>query len=384
MQARSYFDHNATTPLSQEALAAVCAAMGETFGNASSIHHYGQAAKQRLETARRQIAALVGASSKSIVLLSGGTEANNLALFGCTRPGDHVITTAIEHPSVLNPCARLRDRGIAVTVVPPRADGIVPAQSIQDALRPGTKLISVMHANNETGVIQPVEEIAAIAQRAGVLLHVDGVQAVGKIDLDLSNLGVDLYSMSAHKLYAPKGVGALFVRHGIKVESQMLGGHHERDHRAGTENVPGAVGLGAAAEWLTTNGRAERRRIATLRDHLEQGILTTVPDVEINGSTEHRLPNTTNLRFRGIEGEAMVIALDLRGFAVSSGSACSSGAVEPSHVLLAMGLNRDDARSSLRFSLGRSNTVEQVDGLIEAVGEAAKHLRRVSAAYSHA
>jgi cysteine desulfurase len=210
------------------------------------------------------------------------------------------------------------------------------------------------------------------------------VQAVGKIDLDLSNLGVDLYSMSAHKLYAPKGVGALFVRHGIKVESQMLGGHHERDHRAGTENVPGAVGLGAAAEWLTTNGRAERRRIATLRDHLEQGILTTVPDVEINGSTEHRLPNTTNLRFRGIEGEAMVIALDLRGFAVSSGSACSSGAVEPSHVLLAMGLNRDDARSSLRFSLGRSNTVEQVDGLIEAVGEAAKHLRRVSAAYSHA
>lgn len=384
MQTRSYFDHNATTPLSEEALAAVCAAMSETFGNASSIHHYGQAAKQRLETARRQVATLIGASSKSIVFLSGGTEANNLALSGSTKPGDHVITSAVEHPAVLNPCTRLRERGVMVTIVPPARDGFIDPQSISGALRPETKLISIMHANNETGVIQPVAEIAAIAREAGVLFHVDGVQAAGKIDVAVAKLGADLYSMSAHKLYAPKGIGALFVRHGLSLEAQILGGHHERDRRAGTENVPGAVAFGAAAEWFSQHGDAERKRVAELRDRLEQGILRSVPDLEINGAPTQRLPNTTNIRFHGIEGEAMVIALDLRGFAVSSGSACSSGSVEPSHVLLAMGLSPEDARSSIRFSLGRGNTVEQIDALIEAVGEAAKHLRRVSPAYSHA
>lgn len=384
MQTRSYFDHNATTPLSQEALAAVCTAMGETFGNASSIHHYGQAAKQRLEAARRQVAALIGTSSKNIVFVSGGTEANNLALFGCTKPGDHVITSAIEHPAVLNPCARLRERGVDVTVVSPDREGLISPQSIRDALRTNTALISLMHANNETGAIQPVVEIGHIAHEAGALFHMDGVQAAGKIEVNMAKLGVDLYSLSAHKLYAPKGVGALYVRHGLKLQSQILGGHHERDYRAGTENVPGAVAFGAASEWFTTHGDAERSRVAELRDRLEEGILRAVPDCAINGSTAHRLPNTTNLRFHGIEGEAMVIALDLRGFAVSSGSACSSGSVEPSHVLLAMGLSPEEARSSIRFSLGRTNTVEQIDSLIEAVNEAAKHLRRVSPAYSHA
>jgi len=384
MQTRSYFDHNATTPLSEEAMAAVCASMAETFGNASSIHHYGQAAKQRLETARRQVAALIGVSSKNIVFLSGGTEANNLALFGCTKAGDHVITSAIEHPAVLNPCARLRERGVAVTIVPAGSDGRVDPQSVKDAMRAETKLVSIMHANNETGVIQPVEEIAAIAHAAGALMHVDGVQAVGKMDVNVAKLGADLYSMSAHKLHAPKGVGALYVRHGLKLEPQMLGGHHERDHRAGTENVPGAVAFGAAAEWFARHGAEEHKRVAELRDHLERGIVSSVPDVEINGDVRHRLPNTTNLRFHGVEGEAMVIALDLRGFAVSSGSACSSGSVEPSHVLLAMGLPASEARSSLRFSLGRGNTMEQTAALIGAVAEAAKHLRRVSPAYSHA
>lgn len=384
MHAGNYFDHNATTPLSAEVWNAVSAAMQETFGNASSIHHYGQAAKQRLEQARRQTAALLHCGVKELVLLSGGTEANNLAIHGTTQRGDHIISTAIEHPAVLNPCHHLEAAGVQTTFVKPQPDGIVSPQSIRDALQPNTRLISVMHANNETGVIQPVDEIVQIAKKAGALLHIDGVQAAGKLKVNLSQLPADLYSISAHKLYAPKGVGALYVRTGVKLNAQMHGGHHERDRRAGTENVPGFIGLGAACEWLMHHGEEESQRLAALRDRFEQGVLAQLPDVFVNGNTQHRLPNTSNLGFEGIEGEAMVIALDLRGFAVSSGSACSSGAVEPSHVLLAMGLSAESARSSLRISLGRSNTQQDVDALITAVAESAKHLRRVSTAYSHA
>ncbi len=381
MQSRAYFDHNATTPLAGEVAAAFTAALRDVYGNASSIHQEGQGAKRTLESARREIAALIGAGPKEIVLLSGGTEANNLVLAGC-QPGTHIVTTAIEHPAVLGPCARLEQLGVAVTYAAPARNGSVPIEAIREALRPETGLISVMHANNETGVVQPVAEIGRLARERGIRFHIDGVQAVGKLAVDVEALGCDYYSLSGHKLYAPKGVGALYVRPGAPVKAQLLGGHQERDRRAGTENVPAVAAFGAAARLA--RGDEDRGRMADLRDRLERGIVDAVPDAWVNGAGAERLPNTTNIGFAGVEGEAMVIALDLRGFAVSSGSACSSGAVEPSHVLLAMGLGREDARSSLRFSLGRSNTVAQVDALVEAVAASVRQLRRVSATYSHA
>ncbi len=381
---RCYFDHNATTPLREEAMAALCAALRDVHGNASSIHHYGQEAKQKLEAARRQVAALLGANAKEIVFTSGGTEGNNLALFGVTKPGDHVVTTAIEHPAVLNPCARLRECGVEVTVVAPGADGVVTPEAVARAMRANTRLVSVMHANNETGTLQPVVAIAEVAHRGGALMHVDGVQAVGKFPVNLFESKFDLYTVSGHKLNAPKGIGALYVRKGLTLRAQMLGGHHERDRRAGTENVPGAVAFGAAAHWWLHHGRDEAVRLAGLRDRLEARVLSSISDVRVNGSTTHRLGTTTNLRLDGIEGEAVVIAMDLRGYAISSGSACSSGAVEPSHVLLAMGLTKEQARSSIRISLGLGNTEEQVDGLAAALADAVKHLRRIAPAYSHA
>ncbi|MFN7931827.1 MAG: cysteine desulfurase family protein [Bryobacteraceae bacterium] len=381
---RYYFDHNATTPLRDEVLAALSAALREIHGNASSIHHYGQEAKQKLEGARRQVAALLGSNAKDIVFTSGGTESNNLALFGVTAPGDHVITSTIEHPAILNPCARLRENGVDVTFVAPGAGGIVSPDDIARAVRPNTKLVSVMHANNETGTLQPLVAIAEVAHKAGALFHSDGVQAAGKFPLNIHESRFDLYSISAHKLNAPKGIGALYVRKGLKLKSQLLGGHHERDRRAGTENVPAAVAFGVAAHWWLHQGREEAVRLAALRDRLESAILHAIPDARINGDRTHRLANTTNIRLDGIEGEAVVIAMDLRGFAISSGSACSSGAVEPSHVLLAMGLSPEQARSSIRISLGHGNTEAQVDALAAALAESVKHLRRISPAYSHA
>lgn len=352
------------------------------YGNASSIHHFGQVAKQRLEMARRQTAGLIGCKAREIVFVSGGTEADNLALLGTVRhaPGDsrHVITTAIEHPAVLNACAQLEREGVTVTYVRTGSDGIVDPHDIRRALRPDTVLVSVMHANNELGTVQPVTEIAAIAREAGVYSHVDGVQALGKIRVDVEALGVDLYSMSGHKIYAPKGIGALYVRQGTRLGAILFGGHHERERRPGTENVPGAAAFGCAAELAGVHLESELPRLSALRDRLESAILERIPHTGLNGNRARRTPNTTNLYFDCLEGEALVIALDLRGFAVSSGAACSSGAVEPSHVLLAIGLAADRARASIRFSLGRENTAGQVDALVEAVAASVAHLRKLS------
>jgi cysteine desulfurase len=372
-----YFDHNAASPVAPEVLRDLGGAMVEVYGNASSIHHFGQAARRRLEAARRSVAARLGCSDREIVFTSGGTEADNLAIFGVARHAGgsarHIVSSEIEHPAVLNACTQLEHEGVEITWLSPDREGRVSAEGVRRALRPGTVLISVMHANNETGVLQPVAGIAQVARAAGVPFHCDGVQACGRLAVNVRELGVDLYSVSGHKFGAPKGVGALYVRKGIELAPLLRGGRHERGRRAGTENVVGAGALARALELDFDWGS-----LAPLRDRLETGILNRVPGASVNGTPLYRSPNTSNIRFDAIEGEAMVIALDLRGYAVSSGSACSSGAVEPSHVLLAMGLSPDEARSSVRFSLGPGNTAEQVDGLIEAVAASAAHLRRIS------
>jgi cysteine desulfurase len=372
---RFYFDHNATTPVSPEVFQSMAPMMTEVFGNASSIHDFGQRARQALDDARRKVAVMIGSKPEEIVFTSGGTEADNMALFGVSG---HVITTTAEHPAVLQAAAQLPE----VTIVPVDSRGVVDPQAVRRAIRPGTKLISVMHANNELGVIQPIEEIAGIAREAGVLFHSDGVQGPGKLPVNVKELGVHLYSISAHKIYGPKGIGALYVRKGTAVRPLLYGGPHERKARAGTENVAGAVGFGRAAEWVVEQGAAEAARQGALRDVLEQGILARVPGAHVNGAGAARVANTSNMRFDGIDSEPLLIALDLKGFAVSSGSACSSGATEPSHVLAAIGLTREQSRSSVRFSLGRSNTEEQIVALIDAVVEVVARLRKLAPAYA--
>lgn len=376
---RYYFDHNATTPVSQEVLDAYLPVLREAYGNASSVHQPGQAARGELERARRETAAFLGCEAQEIVFLSGGTEADNLAIFGAVEASDrtrkHVITTAIEHPAVLNACARLEQKGVAVTYAGAGRPGVVDAGDVRRALRPETVLISVMHANNETGAVQPVAEIAKIAREAGAAFHSDGVQAAGKIAVDVRALGVDFYSLSGHKIYAPKGVGVLYVRKGAPLTPMLFGGRHQDGLRPGTENVAGAVAFGAAAEWMRLNGDTERIRLAGLRQRLERGILERLPWARVNAAGAERTCNTANILFDGVDGGAMSIALDLKGFAVSNGAACASGAVQPSHVLIAIGLSPDEARSSLRFSLGRANDAPQVDALIEVVADVAVRLR---------
>jgi cysteine desulfurase len=383
---RYYFDHNATTPVSPEVLQAMTPVLSEVYGNASSLHYFGQTARKRLDEARRQTAAFLGAAPEEIVFTSGGTEADNLALLGFGR-NVHAITTTVEHPAVLAAAAQLA----SATYVPVGCQGLVDPDDIRRALRPDTKIISVIHANNELGTIQPIEEIARIAREAGVAFHSDGVQAAGKVcidkicingtGVDVKRLGVTLYSIAGHKLYAPKGVGALFARKGTKLAPMLHGGNHERSRRAGTENVPGAVALGRAAQWMMEHGPEESRRLETLRDSLEASVLDRIPGVHVNGARAPRVCNTSNLRFDGIDTEPLLIALDLRGFAVSSGSACSSGASEPSHVLTAIGLTKQQARSSLRISLGRSNDAGQVDALVDALVDCVAHLRKLAPAY---
>jgi cysteine desulfurase len=377
-----YLDYNATTPVDRAVLEAMLPYFAENFGNASSIHSSGQRGRSAVDAARDSVAALIGAKAAEVVFTSGGTEADNLALFGSVMASNqsrkHVITTAIEHHAVLNAAQALEKQGIDVTYVSVGSDGVVDPQDIRRELRPETTLISVMHANNELGTIQPIEEIGRIAAEADVYFHCDAVQSAGKMPLDVNRLGVDLLSVSAHKIYGPKGVGALYVRTGTPLAPQSHGGHHERDLRPGTENVPGIAGFGKAAELAKMNCEMDAARVAVLRDRLEEMLTGSLGSVHVNGDRARRVANTTNLAFAGAGGEALVIALDLQGISCSTGAACSSGAVEPSHVLLAIGLSADEARSSLRFSLGRATTSDEVDRAIAIIPPTVERLRALS------
>ena len=379
---RVYLDNNATTPVLPEVFEAMRPFYLDEFGNASSIHYYGQHARAAVEKARASVAALINARPAEIIFTSGGTEADNLGIFGLVRGGDHVISSTIEHHAVLNSCKRLEQMGCEVTYVPVGGSGEIDPEDVRKALRPNTRLISVMMANNETGALQPVQEIGRIAQEADVFFHTDAVQAAGKVPIDVARIGCDALSISGHKLHAPQGTGALFLKKGTLIQPLLYGGSHERQRRAGTENLPGIVGLGKAAEiarrWLEGAGPAE---MAAMRDGLQNSILDQVEAAGVNGPGASRVPNTTNLWFDFIEGEALVIALDLRGLAVSSGAACSSGAIEPSHVLLSMGLSQQRARASIRLSLGKQTTQADVDFAISVVPETVGRLREISPLY---
>lgn len=376
-------DANATTPLLPEVFEAMRPFYLEHYGNASSIHQQGQQARAAVDRARESVAGLLHCRPAEIVFTSGGTESDNLALFGILGPGDHLITTSIEHHAVLHAAQSLPQRGVEVTFLPVTPAGIVEPATLLAALQPNTRLVSIMYANNETGVIQPIDALTGITHAGGALFHTDAVQAAGKLPLDVSPHGflkdVDLLTISGHKIHAPKGIGALYVRRSVQLSPIFHGGSHERQRRAGTENVPGIVGLGKAAaiasEWLKMDGPA---KLAALRDRLEQTILSEVEETGVNGAGAPRVANTTNIYFDHVEAEALLIALDLKGLSVSGGSACQSGATEPSHVLTAMGLSANRARASLRFSLSKLTTEAEVDQALKLIPEAVAHLRKLS------
>lgn len=402
---RIYLDHNATTPVHPAVLQAMLPFFSGEFGNASSIHGFGQRARAAVETAREQVAALVNARPQEIVFTSGGTESDNHAIFGVVSPlvtwpaqkgtnpiediqkhrsiahFRHVITTLIEHEAVLNTCQELEKHGVAVTYLRVSRDGLIDVEELRQAIRPETVLITVMHANNEIGTVQPLREIGRMAAERGIAVHTDAVQSVGKIPVDVEECGVQLLSLSGHKIYAPKGVGALYVKSGTRVMQFLYGGHHQRGFRPGTENVAGIVGLGKAAELARLSLDEDAERIGALRDRLEKGLLARVADARANGATAPRTSNTCNITFAGIEAEALVIALDLKGVACSTGAACSSGALEPSHVLMAIGLPAEEARASVRFSLGHGTTQEEIDAVLEIVPSAVAQLRELSPTY---
>jgi len=382
---RVYLDNNATTPVLPEVFEAMRPWFGEHFGNASSIHHHGQETRAAVENARESVAKLLGCSPSEVVFTSGGTESDNLAIVGLMIPGDHGITSGIEHHAVLHAAKHMEELGCEVTVLPVDGRGLIAPADVRRALRPNTKLISVMLANNETGVLQPVEEIGNIATEAGVYFHTDAVQAAGKVVLDVKRIGCHALSISGHKMHAPQGVGALYVKKGTRLKPLFYGGRHERSRRAGTENVPGIVALGKAAEMAREAfDRGDQEKMSAMRDRLEQGILAQVDEAGVNGEGAPRVRSTTNIHFDHIEGEALVIALDLKGLAVSTGAACSSGAIEPSHVLLAMGLKPERARASIRFSLGKQTTEEDIDYALALVPETVARLRAISPRYKQA
>jgi cysteine desulfurase len=380
---RVYLDSNATTPVLPEVFEAMRPYYLDQFGNASSIHHHGQHARAAVERAREAVARLLGCRAAEVVFTSGGTEADNLAIFGIVQSGEHVITSQIEHHAVLNACKRMEKRGVEVTYLPVDGEGLVDPDEVRNALRSKTRLISIMMANNETGVIEPVEDVGRLAAEADVYFHTDTVQAAGKIPVDVKKIGCDLLSISAHKFHGPQGIGALYVRRGTLIDPLFYGGNHERQRRAGTENLPGIIGLGCAAE-IALGGlqNGDMARIAKMRDRLESTLLEQIDEAGVNSGAAPRVPNTSNIYFDHIEGEAMVIALDLKGLAVSTGAACSSGAIEPSHVLTAMGLPPERARASIRFSIGKHNTEEDIDFAVSVIPATIGRLRELSPTYT--
>lgn len=380
---RIYMDHSATTPVASEVLKAMLPYFSDGFGNASSLHSFGQEAKKALEDSREEVAKLLGASPEEIIFTSGGTESDNLALKGIARAnkekGKHIITSCIEHPAILETCGKLEKEGFDVTYLPVTGEGLIDLASFEAAIRPDTILVSIMHANNEIGTIQPLEEISRLATEKDIYLHTDAVQSVGKIPTDVKFLGVDSLSISAHKLYGPKGVGALYIRRGTKLESIVQGGGHERGIRSGTENVAGIVGLAKAAQICVESMAMDGQRLTALRDRLAKLVLDMVNDSWINGSMERRLPGSLNFGFSYVEGESLLLLLDSRGIAVSTGSACSSHKLEPSNVLMSLGLKPEQCHGSLRITMGRSNTQEEVDYVAKCIAEAVQKLRGISA-----
>ncbi|HEU4935444.1 MAG TPA: cysteine desulfurase family protein [Vicinamibacterales bacterium] len=382
---RIYFDHNATTPVDAAVAEAIARVMTSEFGNASSVHHFGQRAKAILDEARSAVAALIAAEPSEIVFTSGGTEADNFALRGVAEALEptgrrHLIASSIEHEAVLVTLRALARRGWQTTLLPVDQTGILDPETLKSAMTDDTAIVSVMHANNEIGTIQPVAELARLAHDRRALFHTDAVQSVGKIPVDVGSLGVDLLSLSAHKFNGPKGVGALWIKRGSRVTSILTGGKHERNRRAGTENVPGIAGLGVAAQLAKTKLTAEAARLSVLRNTLEEAILAKVPGTAINGAREPRVPNTTNISFEAVEAESLLIALDLEGVAVSTGSACSSGTLEPSHVLRAMGLPSPRTQNSIRLSLGAGNTEAEVDFVVSKLPAIVDKLRSLTRA----
>ncbi|MCD6521805.1 cysteine desulfurase NifS [Candidatus Calescamantes bacterium] len=383
---RVYMDHNATCPMDERVIEAMIPYFEEKFGNASSLHSFGREARDAVEKAREEVARLLNAEPQEIIFTSGGTESNNLAIKGyCWRNrerGNHIITTKIEHHAVLNPVKQLEKEGFRVTYLPVDKYGRVDLEDLKKAITRETILVSIMMANNEVGTIEPIRELAKISQERGIAFHTDAVQAVGKIKVDVKKLGVDFLSLSGHKIYGPKGIGVLYIKKGRKIEPLITGGHHEKNLRAGTENVPAIVGLGEAAKIARKEWKEESERIKNLRDKLEKGILERIPYVRINGHPQYRLPNTLNVSFEYVEGESIILNLDLEGIAVSSGSACTSGTLEPSHVLMAMGVPAVTAQGSVRFSLGKDNREEDIDYLLEVLPPIIERLRKMSPLYS--
>jgi len=377
-----YLDHNATTPTHHEVVKAMIPYYEEIFGNASSIHQFGQETRKAIEESRERIAEFIGAKPEEIVFTSGGTEADNFAIKGVAyaneTKGKHIITSSIEHHAVLNPCKYLEKAGFQVTYLKVDKYGLVNPDDVREAITQKTILITIMHANNEVGTIEPIAEIGKIAREKGIYFHTDAVQTVGKIPVNVDDLNVDLLSLSAHKLYGPKGIGTLYIRKGTKIQPLIHGGHHEKNRRAGTENVPGIVGLAKAIEIAKATMEEESIRLTNLRNKLCSGISEKIDHVHLNGHPGKRLPNTLSMCFEFVEGESIILNLDMKGIAVSSGSACTSGSLEPSHVLMAMGVDPAVAQGSIRFSLGKDNTDEDIDYVLEVLPEIVNRLRRIS------
>ncbi|HZW83876.1 MAG TPA: cysteine desulfurase NifS [Candidatus Deferrimicrobium sp.] len=382
---RVYLDHSATTPVDPEVAELIMTYYTSKFGNPSSIHAFGREAKKGLEDARQQVATLIGAQPEEIVFTSGGTEADNMALIGAAlanqKKGNHIITTAVEHHAILDTCKYLEKQGFKLTILPVDEDGLLSVEALEKALTQETILVSIMHANNEVGTIQPIEEIGKLLQGKGIIFHVDAVQSLGKIPVNVNDLGVNLLTASSHKIYGPKGVGCLYIRKGTRIQSLVHGGSQERKRRSGTENLPGIVGFGKACELAGQRMEADSAMIADLRDRLMKGIFDKIDHVKLNGHPTKRVPTNLNVSFEFIEGESLLLSLDMKGIAGSSGSACTSGSLDPSHVLLAMGICHEIAHGSLRLTLGRENTVEDIDYVLEVLPEIVTRLRAMSPLY---